>query len=547
MAMKGITLKILMILLVYLVLGLIVFASVFMVTGLQADDGILINTAGRQRMLSQRMSKEVLLKARDGDVIKSEQIASTVKLFDLTLFALKDGGDLPVDMGMTVFRKIPEMKNKGINDQLGIVVDLWKPFKSNMDKLVSGIEGAGELKYIIDNNVKLLVEMNKAVVLMQIASEGRVNLLKNIMIIIIVLSFIVTFFILIFIVRNISRPLKEAVDYTKKIASRDLTAQIDSKYSSRKDEIGMLIRALIEMKISLKEMMLLMNKDVDSLSDASSELLTISGYMATGATMTTEKAGTVAAASEELNANSASVADGMEQSSANLNGVATATEEMTATIGEIAKNTESARVVTEKAVAQTEQVTKIMDILGGSANEIGKVTETITSISDQTNLLALNATIEAARAGTAGKGFAVVANEIKELAKQTASATEDIRSKIDGIQTSTKNSIIDIKKITEIVQNVNDYITTIAAAVEEQSVTTKDISDNMGQTSMSVHDASERTIQNSTVSQEIAKEIAEVSLSAEQMSDSSRKVADSAKNLSKLSESIKQMVDTYRL
>ena len=129
MAMKGITLKILMILLVYLVLGLIVFASVFMVTGLQADDGILINTAGRQRMLSQRMSKEVLLKARDGDVIKSEQIASTVKLFDLTLFALKDGGDLPVDMGMTVFRKIPEMKNKGINDQLGIVVDLWKPFK----------------------------------------------------------------------------------------------------------------------------------------------------------------------------------------------------------------------------------------------------------------------------------------------------------------------------------------------------------------------------------------------------------------------------------
>ncbi len=547
MVIKGITLKILIIILVYLVMALIVFVSVFLITGLQADDGILINTAGRQRMLSQRMSKEVLLKDKDPVIIKAEQIATTVKLFDLTLFALKDGGDLPVDMGMTVFRKISDMKNQGINDQLSVVVDLWKPFKFNMDKLVSGTGGAEELKYIIDNNVKLLVEMNKAVVLMQIASEERVKLLKNIMIIIIIFSFAVTFFILIYIVRNISRPLKEAVDYTKKIASKDLTAQIDSKYSRRKDEIGMLIRALIEMQISLKEMMFLMNKDVDSLTDASSDLLTISEHMARGSTMTTEKAGTVAAASEELNANSASVADGMEQSSSNLNGVATATEEMTATIHEIARNTESARVVTEKAVVQTEQVTKIMDVLGNSANEIGKVTETITSISDQTNLLALNATIEAARAGSAGKGFAVVASEIKELAKQTAAATEDIRGKIDGIQTSTTNSISDIKKISKIVQNVNNYITTIAAAVEEQSVTTKDISDNMGHASLSVHDASERTIQNSTVSQEIAKEIAEVSLSAEEMSDASSQVADSAKKLSGLSESIKKMVDTYRL
>ncbi|MEA1911982.1 MAG: type IV pili methyl-accepting chemotaxis transducer N-terminal domain-containing protein, partial [Spirochaetota bacterium] len=193
MNMKGITIKILMILVVYLVLGLVFFVSVFWITGLQADDGILINTAGRQRMLSQRMSKEVLLKSRDGDTIKSEKIASTVKLFDLTLFALKDGGDLPVDMGMTVFRKIPEMKRKGIYNQLGIVVDLWKPFKINMDKLVSGTGGASELKYIINNNVELLVEMNKAVVLMQKASEGRVKLLKNIVILIILLSFVVTF------------------------------------------------------------------------------------------------------------------------------------------------------------------------------------------------------------------------------------------------------------------------------------------------------------------------------------------------------------------
>ena len=188
-----------------------------------------------------------------------------------------------------------------------------------------------------------------------------------------------------------------------------------------------------------------------------------------------------------------------------------------------------------------------MDALGNSANEIGKVTETITSISDQTNLLALNATIEAARAGAAGKGFAVVASEIKDLAKQTADATEDIKNKIDGIQTSTNNSIVDIKKIEEIVQNVNDYITTIASAVEEQSITTKDISDNMGQASAAVQEASERTAQNSTVSQDIAKEISEVSRSAEEMSAAGTQVADSAKELSGLSERLKAMVDTYKL
>ena len=362
-----------------------------------------------------------------------------------------------------------------------------------------------------------------------------------------VIIFAIVIIVTIFFSRGLTTPLKAGVAFANQIASKDLTALIDRKYLSRKDEIGKLSVALIDMRDSLKGMMGEMNTGMGSLAAASTELLSISEDMAKGVNMTTEKASTVAAASEELNANATSVAAGMEQSSTNLNSVASATEEMTATIGQIAQNTESARTVTEQAVEQSKQVTELMDALGTSANEIGKVTETITSISDQTNLLALNATIEAARAGAAGKGFAVVASEIKDLAKQTADATEDIRSKIDGIQASTNNSIVDIKKITVIVQNVNDYVTTIAAAVEEQSVTTKDISDNMGQASSAVQDASERTAQNSTVSQDIAKEIAEVSTSADEMAVAGSQVAESAKELSTLSERLKAMVEQYKV
>ena len=394
-----------------------------------------------------------------------------------------------------------------------------------------------ELEGIVKQNIYSLNEDLKE----------NVNRTMIILIIISVIAALLAIIIGIFTARSIVIPLKAGVDFANQIASKDLTKELDKKFLSRKDEIGQLAGALSEMQDSLKGMMGEMNTGTGSLAAASTELLSISEEMSKGAAMTTEKAGTVAAASEELNANATSVAAGMEQSSTNLDSVASATEEMTATIGQIAQNTESARNVTEQAVEQSKQVTELMDALGTSANEIGKVTETITSISDQTNLLALNATIEAARAGAAGKGFAVVASEIKDLAKQTADATEDIKNKIDGIQSSTNNSIVDIRKITEIIQNVNDYVTTIAAAVEEQSVTTKDISDNMGQASSAVQDASERTAQNSTVSQDIAKEIAEVSTSADEMSVASNQVAGSAKELSALSERLKAMVDTYKL
>src|ERR1019366_8397648 len=179
-----------------------------------------------------------------------------------------------------------------------------------------------------------------------------------------------------------------------------------------------------------------------------------------------EKAQTVAAATEEMSANVTSVAAGMEQATTNLSNVAAATDEMTSTISEIAGNSEKARRITGDATRQATSITEQINQLGVAAREIGKVTETITEISAQTNLLALNATIEAARAGSAGKGFAVVANEIKALAQQTAAATEDIKGRVASVQSSTAGGIAEIEKISTVIHEVTEIVTSIATAIE---------------------------------------------------------------------------------
>ena len=232
----------------------------------------------------------------------------------------------------------------------------------------------------------------------------------------------------------------------------------------------------------------------------------------------------------------------MEQATSNLSSVASATEQLSATIGEIASNSEKARAISSDATDQARAVSSMMKELGRAAQEIGQVTETITSISAQTNLLALNATIEAARAGAAGKGFAVVANEIKELAQQTASATEDIKGKIASIQASTGGTIEDIEKIAEVINQVGEIVSTIAAAIEEQAVVTKDVASNIAEASTGVRDSNERIAQTATVSQSIASDIALVNDTIGEIGTSGGHVQSSAVELSNLAEQLRSLV-----
>jgi methyl-accepting chemotaxis protein len=241
-----------------------------------------------------------------------------------------------------------------------------------------------------------------------------------------------------------------------------------------------------------------------TLASSSEELTAVSQQMSSNAEETSTQANVVSAAGEQV--------------SKNVQTVATATEEMTASIKEIAKNANEAARVATSAVKTAETTNATVAKLGESSAEIGKVIKVITSIAQQTNLLALNATIEAARAGEAGKGFAVVANEVKELAKETAKATEDIGQKIEAIQTDTKGAVEAIAQITGIINQINDISNTIAGAVEEQTVTTNEIARNVGEAAkgsaqiaenvVAVATAAKNTTQGANDTQTAAQELA---------------------------------------
>jgi methyl-accepting chemotaxis protein len=347
--------------------------------------------------------------------------------------------------------------------------------------------------------------------------------------------------------RSITVPLAKTVTLLDSVATGDIRQDVLPELLAREDEIGMLGKSVQAMSVNLRDVIKNMTGGIQVLSSSSAELSTNSGQMSDGSHEASGKAHAVAAAAEQMTANVVSVAAGMEQTSTNLGSVASATEQMTATIGEIAGNSEKARRITEEATKQAARISEQMNQLGAAAQQIGKVTETITEISSQTNLLALNATIEAARAGSAGKGFAVVANEIKELAQQTARATEDIKGRIAGVQSSTAGGIAEIDKVSAIIHEVSDIVSSIAAAIEEQSTVTKDIARNIAEASTGVRDANKRVSEASQATAEIAREIIVVDQAAGQMAEGSQQVQTSATELSRVAEQLQATVQRFKV
>ena len=349
-----------------------------------------------------------------------------------------------------------------------------------------------------------------------------------------------------FLVTAITKPLHQVVAGLKDIAEGegDLTHRLEVKSQDEMGELAKWFNVFIE-KIQTVVRDVAQNSGL--LQTSSRQLLDIAKQMSSGANHTSGKANTVAAAGEEMSANMGAMAAAMGEAANNVTMVAAAVEEMTSTITQIAENAEKASEITSGAVSQTEKASVQISELGESAKNIGKVIETITDISEQVNLLALNATIEAARAGEAGKGFAVVANEIKELARQTASETNEIKQRVEGIQHSTKGTVAEIAAITKVVNEVNQIVAVIAGAVDEQSSAAREIASNISQASAGIGEVNENVSQGSVVSSQIAQEISEVKDAAASMSRNSTEVDQSAAVLSGLAGELNAIINRFKV
>ncbi|MCD4718744.1 MAG: methyl-accepting chemotaxis protein [Desulfobacula sp.] len=313
------------------------------------------------------------------------------------------------------------------------------------------------------------------------------------------------------------------------------------------DAIKDTVDSMNEMVKGLAQMIKDLNSGVDTLSSASGELNQISDKMSEGSETTVSKLNTVASAAEEMSVNMDSVAAAMEQTSTNVEIVATGTSGMSTSIEKVSQNSNHTREITNKAVEKAQQTSKRVSGLGRAAEEINKVTETINRISSQTNLLALNATIEAARAGEAGKGFVVVANEIKELAGQTAGATKDIAKNILEIQNQIKGAVTEIQEISQIINQINDFVNEAASAIELQSTTTNEIAENISQVSSGIQEANVNVNQSSEVSGQVAEEITDVLTASREINSFSFSVKEKAKILNNVMLQLQAMTEKFKI
>ncbi|MCL4456827.1 MAG: methyl-accepting chemotaxis protein [Nitrospirae bacterium] len=472
------TLKIIVV--VLLGFSLISTVSVFLQLHRMAKDGDVVNYAGRQRAISQRLTKIVFAKQRGVD--GGEKIQELTSSMDKIVNGLING-----DPALN----LPKATDEKFMAKMKEIDGAWKEFKDTIDR---ANKDAGILKELFEDSEKVLKLADEATTIAATASEGKVKALKTIQIILFIFNLAVLAFVWIINHKKIARPLAELTEKSKRLADGDLKVSIECIGT---DEIGIL-------SCSMNTMIHNFNNMINSILSSSSNVVSTVDVLRVRAQKTTE---------------------GAQNQSGQASQIATAAEEMSQTITDIARNSsvasessseameiaDSGKKVTDIAVETINNVYKstvelatMVEKLSKRSAEIGDIVTVIKDIADQTNLLALNAAIEAARAGEQGRGFAVVADEVRKLAERTIKATAEITGKIGAVQAESaqttksmgeaskevtkatghiKNLSNVLEAIVESVQKVRDQITQIATAVDEQSAASEEVARNIEKTS----------------------------------------------------------------
>lgn len=486
----------------YLLLLVGIFGASYYIINKQESDGIFINMSGRQRMLSQKMSKEIFYYTLTEDHAIADQIKSTKKLFADSLNALSNGGKIQLDANGEKFTTIPPARGEAL-EQLKSVEKLWTEFSSNIDKVLMDRQDNVALKYIKDNNLTLLKEMDKAVYLLQVASESRVQILLQVQIISLILGVIISIISLFYFRKTIIFPIKEVKDRLTNIAQGggDLTKKLPIVSD---DEIGKLSKGFNSFLDNLNQILKLVKTNSEEIEDSIEKITQDSKIVQNNSIQNNEsinstdnRINNIANQISEINRTVWEIA----QITSAVTEDAVALGERSEDVRKLAKEgtedsqaiVNSMRKVLDNSVVSLQNMSRLMQL----TDDIGNILQSVENITSSINLLALNAAIEAARAGEAGRGFSVVADEIRQLADESDQATEDIKNILlevsAGIKSASQssqevnhaveeaNQKVDHtqSKINEIMENVNDItgrIQNIAASTEEQSASTEEVS-----------------------------------------------------------------------